>query len=100
MVSYVLLVGSVQTIADMMRDEDKTMTTLLDPPTNFEPNGVAAHGIATGDVLEFDLDGEAVTALVLLAADQAVILDKCDDSTPFVLKADELIGYRKFDPVA
>lgn len=76
------------------------MTTLLETPAEYEPQGIAAHGIETGDVLEFDLDGEAVTALVLLAADQAVILDKCDGSTPFVLKADELVGYRKFDPVA
>ena len=41
-----------------------------------------------------------MTALVLLAADEAVILDLCDGSTPFVVKRDELVDYRKFEPVA
>lgn len=54
--------------------------------------------LEAGDVLEIELDGEIVSALVLLAADQAVILDRCDGSTPFVLKAEELVSYRKFDP--
>jgi hypothetical protein len=54
--------------------------------------------IETGDVLELDVDGETVSALVLLAADTAVILDRCDGSTPFVLKAEELVDYRKFEP--
>jgi hypothetical protein len=27
-----------------------------------------------------------------------VILDLCDGSTPFVVKRDELIDYRKFEP--
>lgn len=56
--------------------------------------------IETGDVLEIDRNGEAVTALVLLAADEAVILDACDGSTPFVLKREELVDYRKFEPTA
>ena len=38
--------------------------------------------------------------LVLLAADTAVILDACDGSTPFVMKRDELLEYRKFVPSA
>ena len=54
--------------------------------------------IETGDVLELDIDGETVSALVLLAADTAVILDRCDGSTPFVMKAEELVDYRKFEP--
>ena len=29
---------------------------------------------------------------------EAVILDLCDGSTPFVLKRDELVEYRKFEP--
>ena len=37
-------------------------------------------------------------ALVLLAADEAVILDACDGSTPFVVKREELVEYRKFNP--
>jgi hypothetical protein len=54
--------------------------------------------IETGDVLELTRDGEIISALVLLAADTAVILDACDGSTPFVVKRDELIDYRKFVP--
>ena len=54
--------------------------------------------IETGDVLEIVRDGETISALVLLAADTAVILDACDGSTPFVVKRDELVEYRKFVP--
>lgn len=54
--------------------------------------------IETGDVLELTRDGETISALVLLAADTAVILDACDGSTPFVVKREELIDYRKFVP--
>ena len=56
--------------------------------------------IDTGDVLEIVLDDAVVSALVLLATEEAVILDTCDDTTPFVLKRDELVAYRKFDPAA
>jgi hypothetical protein len=56
--------------------------------------------IETGDVLELVHRGDVVSALVLLAADNAVILDACDGSTPFVLKRDELVEYRKFSPLA
>jgi hypothetical protein len=53
----------------------------------------------TGDVIEMTTgDGEAITVLVLLATDDALVLDPCNDDTPFVLRADELIEYRKFDP--
>ncbi len=65
-----------------------TMTTLLN------------ERIETGDVIEITINGDVVSALVLLAASEAVILDACDGSTPFVLKRDELIEYRKFDPAA
>ena len=54
--------------------------------------------IETGDVLEITLGDDVVTALVLLATDEAVILDACDGSTPFVVKRDELVEYRKFVP--
>jgi hypothetical protein len=56
--------------------------------------------IQTGDVLEIVLDDAVVSVLVLLATEEAVILDSCDDTTPFVLKRDELVEYRKFDPAA
>jgi hypothetical protein len=56
--------------------------------------------LETGDVIEIARDGEVLTALVLLAADDALILDLCDGSTPFVLKRDEVVDYRKFEPAA
>lgn len=56
--------------------------------------------LETGDVIEIERNGETVSALVLLAAETAVILDACDDSTPFVVKRDELVDYRKFEPTA
>ena len=54
--------------------------------------------IDTGDVIEITIGDDVVSALVLLAADEAIILDACDGSTPFVVKRDELIEYRKFIP--
>ena len=54
--------------------------------------------IDAGDVIELTRNGDVISALVLLAADEAVILDACDGSTPFVLKRDELVEYRKFVP--
>ena len=55
--------------------------------------------ITTGDVIEFlDEDDTVVTALVLLAAEQNVILDRCDGSTPIVAVLDELVGVRRFEP--
>ena len=55
------------------------------------------HKIEAGDVLEVLVDDEWMTALVLLANDDAVILDLCDDSTPVVLRTDELGDYRVFE---
>jgi hypothetical protein len=59
---------------------------------------VLVEQLETGDVIELDRDGEPMTALVLLAAEEAVILDLCDGSTPFVVRRDELVDYRKFEP--
>lgn len=53
--------------------------------------------IEAGQVLEIKIDGEWVSALVLLANDDAVILDTCDGSTPIVLQAEELPEYRLFE---
>lgn len=64
------------------------MTTLLDDTLD------------TGDVIEVRLGDDVVSALVLLAAPEALILDRCDGSTPIVLSRDELIEYRKFNPAA
>jgi hypothetical protein len=54
--------------------------------------------IRTGDVIEIDIDGVAVSALVLLAAGDAVILDTCDGSTPVVVRLIDLGPVRVFDP--
>jgi hypothetical protein len=70
--------------ADHTRSDD--MTTILNDK------------IDAGDVIELTRNGEVISALVLLAADEAVILDACDGSTPFVVKRDELVEYRKFVP--
>jgi hypothetical protein len=56
--------------------------------------------LETGDVIEIAQQGELVSALVLLASEEALILDVCDGSTPFVLKREELVDYRKFEPAA
>ena len=54
--------------------------------------------IESGDVIEVDRDGERISALVLLATDDAIILDACDDTTPFVIRRHDLIDYRLFRP--
>lgn len=54
--------------------------------------------LESGDVIEITHGDDVISALVLLASDEAVILDACDGSTPFVVKRDELIEYRKFMP--
>jgi hypothetical protein len=56
--------------------------------------------IETGDVLELEINGDTVSTLVLLAAESAVILDRCDGSTPFVVRVEELVDYRKFEPTS
>lgn len=56
--------------------------------------------IETGDVIEVDCDGQRISAMVLLATDDAVILDACDDTTPFVVRRNDLVGYRLFRPEA
>ncbi len=53
--------------------------------------------VATGDVIEFDCGGDAVTALVLLSTPEAIILDACDGSMPIVVKPEELGSFRVFD---
>ncbi|MEI6402396.1 MAG: hypothetical protein WCP59_09435 [Actinomycetota bacterium] len=66
---------------DLLERETNTMTT----------------AVVTGAVIEIDVEGEALTALVLLATPEAVILDACDGSMPFVLRLDELGSFRVFD---
>ncbi len=51
-----------------------------------------ASNVHTGDVVEVEIDGEAVSALVLLSSGDTVILDACDGRTPFVVRPMDLIG--------
>ena len=45
-----------------------------------------------------EINGVAVSAIVLLAAGDAVILDPCDGSTPVVVRLVDLGPVRVFDP--
>lgn len=54
--------------------------------------------IETGDIVEMELAGQTITAMVLLATDEAAIFDPCDGSTPFVLKPEQLDSVRVFSP--
>ena len=56
--------------------------------------------VTTGDVVEIDLEGGPVTALILLATPEAVILDALDGSTPFVVDPAALANVRVFDGYA
>lgn len=53
--------------------------------------------VRTGDVLEVGTADNAATVLVLLATDEAVVLDPCNGDTPFVVRLDEIGEYRRFD---
>ena len=57
-----------------------------------------ATRLRTGDVIEIEIEGDAVSALVLLASGDAVILDACDGSTPFVVRLSDIGNARVFDP--
>jgi hypothetical protein len=54
--------------------------------------------VETGDVVEFELEGELATALVLLASDDTLILDLCDGEMPLVARFHEITGLRRFAP--
>jgi len=53
--------------------------------------------LRTGDVIEVEVDGEAASVLVLLATKEAVILDPCDGSTPFVVRMCDLGPVKVFN---
>ena len=56
-------------------------------------NTIVLERLNTGDVIEMTtVDNEVITVLVLLATDDALVLDPCNDETPFVLRLEELIG--------
>ena len=61
-------------------------------------NTIVLERLNTGDVIEMTtVDNEVITVLVLLATDDALVLDRCNDETPFVLRLEELTEYRRFD---
>jgi len=60
--------------------------------------GTTQMNVQTGDVIEIDIDDQAITALVLLATPEAVILDCCDGATPLVFLPEQLGVVRIFDP--
>ena len=64
-------------------------------------NNLLTPELTAGDVIEVktadNVDEDTMTVLVLLATDEFVVLDPCNDSTPFVLKNSELIEFRLFD---
>jgi len=51
-----------------------------------------AENVHTGDVVEVEINGERVSALVLLASGDTVILDPCDGNMPFVVRPMDLVG--------
>ena len=54
--------------------------------------------LQTGDVLEIQTaEHDVISVLVLLATDDALVLDPCTGQTPFVVNTEELVEYRKFD---
>ncbi len=52
--------------------------------------------LRAGDVIEMDIEGDTMSALVLLATHEFVILDACDGSTPVVVRMEDLGEVRVF----
>ena len=53
-----------------------------------------------GDVIELEMDGDIVSALVLLANNENVIFDLCDGNMPCVARQEDLANVRVFDGLA
>ena len=53
-----------------------------------------------GDVIELEIDGDIVSALVLLANNENVIFDLCDGTMPCVARQEDLANVRVFDGLA
>lgn len=56
--------------------------------------------LRAGDVIELEIDGEMVSALVLLANSETVIFDLCDGNMPCVARQEDLAHVRVFDGLA
>ena len=73
-------------------------TTMTAGPATYATAASTAVRLRTGDVIEIEIAGEMASAMVLLASGDAVILDACDGSTPFVVRLSDLGDVRVFDP--
>jgi len=73
------------------------MSTTMTAPRTSGSTATAVR-LRTGDVIEIEIAGEMASAMVLLASGDAVILDACDGSTPFVVRLSDLGNVRVFDP--
>lgn len=60
----------------------------------------SSASLIAGNVIELDIDGEPTTGLVLLVNDEAVIIDRCDGTTPLVIQIEELSNVRVFSPLS
>jgi hypothetical protein len=59
-----------------------------------------ANRLRGGEVIELEVDGDVVSALVLLANNENVIFDLCDGNMPFVARQQDLANVRVFDGLA
>jgi hypothetical protein len=59
-----------------------------------------ATRLRAGDVIELEIDGDIVSALVLLANSETVIFDLCDGNMPCVARQEDLASVRVFDGLA
>jgi hypothetical protein len=59
-----------------------------------------ANRLRGGDVIELEIDGDVVSALVLLANNENVIFDLCDGNMPYVARQEDLANVRVFNGLA
>jgi hypothetical protein len=59
-----------------------------------------AMRLRAGDVIELEIDGDSVSALVLLANSETVIFDLCDGNMPCVARQEDLSSVRVFNGLA
>jgi hypothetical protein len=62
-------------------------------------NGTTSR-LRAGDVIELEIDGESVSAMVLLANSETVIFDMCDGNMPCVARQEDLSNVRVFNGLA
>ncbi len=60
----------------------------------------SANRLRGGDVIELEIDGDVVSALVLLANNENVIFDLCDGNMPCVARQEDLANVRVFNGLA